>query len=199
MAGIYAADIYCDDCVEDIKNRIASELFNGDFNSDMIGHVDTASYPGLMTVQDYRDELDNTDEREYDSDQYPKNCSDDEESDSPLHCGSHDDCLDPTELSDGSKVGHFFENSLTSDGEAYVIEAVREGGLVSDLWKGCYDYLDFEEYSCDHCGDDTDDYGLCYDCEQNQCANCGDVSNDLDCNDECEGCVFGDSDDFCEE
>jgi len=112
----------------------------------------------ISDIEDYEDipaSLECMIESDYDSGDYPKGCGDDEESDCPQHCGSHEDCLDPTLLSDGSKVGHCFGNSLTSDGEAYVKEAVREGGLVSDLWKEVYYWIDFPN-ECDECGCDSE-------------------------------------------
>ena len=68
------------------------------------------------------------------------------------------------------------ENDLTTDGEDYVIEAVREGrdgaydNDVTELWADYYDYLDFSiTLVCNDCGedfdsDDLDDNNLCADC-----------------------------------
>ena len=80
------------------------------------------------------------DEHSYDSDDYPKGPYADGggEADTPQHC---DGC------------GLFLENPLTSYGNEYVIEAVKEdhekikkGGKpnpVSEEWEDYYDYLDF--------------------------------------------------------
>lgn len=171
MAGIYCADIYCSDCIEDIKDRIATELFNGDDNSCMKEFIDDADYPGFMEVSDFRNQLDSLAEGYYDSEQYPKHCGDDEESDSPQHCGSGENCLNPSETSDGEKYGYFFENNLTADGDEYVKETVnenlRDGRTDSpavELWKPCYDYIEYHE-KCE-CGayGDLDEDDKCDDC-----------------------------------
>lgn len=191
MAGIYAADIFCDDCIEDIKKRIATELWagskfeggNGEFTPD--GAVEIKEFDTFEELTGY---LDSMDERDYDSDSYPKWCDDDEESDVPQHCGSHDGCLNPTALPGGGEVSHCFGNSLTSVGEEYVKEAVREGGDVAELWREVYFWVDFVN-ECDICGCDTasdSDY-LCDSCEESQCVNCGDVT-DLDDEGECALC-----------
>lgn len=150
MAAIYCADIYCDDCANDIKYGIAKELTRGDNQSGMGEFVDNPTVLGVPAVVDI---LNGVDEREYDSGEYPKNCSDDEESDSPQHCGNHDDCVNHGTLSDGFRYGYCFGNSLTTDGEEYVKEAVRngeEGGVAREVWAVEYDYLDFElETDCD--------------------------------------------------
>lgn len=59
MAGIYAAEIYCSDCIDKIKDDIRDEGLTPD---------------------------DPDDEGSYDSDEWPKYCNDSEESDSPSHC-----------------------------------------------------------------------------------------------------------------
>lgn len=171
MAGIYCADIYCDDCIDDIKNRIASEVYNGNDDSGMLEFIYKTSCDGIMEVSDFRDQLDEASEQDYDSDQYPKYCGDDEESDVPQHCGSHADCLNPTVLSDGSKVGHFFGNALTSEGAEYVKEAVDDAlvagrnGPAVELWMPHYDYIDYIE-PCVTCGNyaEIDDCEQCEDC-----------------------------------
>ena len=155
MAAIYCADIFCDDCIEDIKCRIATELWagskwkgsKGEFTPD--GAVEICEFDTRDELWDYMDRMD---ERDYDSGDYPKYCSDDAESDSPAHCGSHDDCFNAGELSDGTKYGYCFGNDLTTDGEDYVREAVREGeegGVAREVWAVEYNYLDFEENTND--------------------------------------------------
>lgn len=70
------------------------------------------------------------DERTYDSDKFPKGPYADGggESDSPQHC---DAC------------GKFLENPLTSEGEAWLREAVAEkrNTAIVKKWKRFYDYL----------------------------------------------------------
>jgi hypothetical protein len=167
MAAIYCADIFCDDCAEDIRKRIARELWDAPIGTVAPDGSSTSYYD---CFEDFADYLECMNERDYDSGEYPKYCSDDEESDSPQHCGSHDDCINHGELPDGFRYGYCFGNALTTDGEDYVKEAVREGdddGVARLVWAVEYDYIDFdtEEGECEECGsteDIRDD--LCDDC-----------------------------------
>jgi hypothetical protein len=126
MAAIYQADVWCDDCANAIRKRLRSE-----------GNAPECTY----------------DERSYDSDEYPKIASDDEESDTPQHCAAHESCLNAIELSSGRKIGMLF-GSLTFDGVTYVREtALGSGGEVAELWvrhfsDGGYD---LELTKCPHC------------------------------------------------
>lgn len=116
MPYIYQADLYCDCCGKDIKQKLKSE-----------GH----------------EPEDPNDERSYDSDDYPKYAPL-EETDNPYHCGSHDDCLNAITLNNGSKIGCLIENSLTSDGVEYLKEIIENDpdSEVVQLWKEFYsDYL----------------------------------------------------------
>jgi len=110
MPAIYQADVWCDSCAADIRDRIIGEGF-------------APAHPD--------------DETTYDSDEYPKSMSDDESADSPQHCASGADCLEGVELSDGTKVGCLF-GDLTPEGLDYVREAIREGGIVSEYWRQYY-------------------------------------------------------------
>jgi hypothetical protein len=86
------------------------------------------------------DPRDYVDEHEYDSSEWPKGpfAEGGGEADSPQHC-------------DGCQV--FLENPLTTDGEEYVVEAVRrdhekrkhgaKANPVTGEWEAFYDYLDF--------------------------------------------------------
>ena len=159
MAGIYQADIFCDDCTDCIKRRIAEDSFD---DISRIGLPDGADIEdGFESVADLADYLDGMDERLYDSDAYPKYCSGNEESDCPQHCGG---------------CGEFMENQLTSDGNDYVIEAVNESRIngednaVTEEWAAYYSYLDFHE-KCEECGKfaelDCTTYGVCITCEEN--------------------------------
>ncbi len=147
MAGIYQADIYCDDCIECIKERLWRESPDGaDFE----------------TREEWEDSHGFDDERGYDSDEYPKYCGDDEESDSPQHCGSHDDCVNAHVCNDGTKIGYFFGNELTSDGYDYVEETVREDvksgrtdSVACEVWAPAYGFTDLLDPEAD---DDCDDY-----------------------------------------
>ena len=63
------------------------------------------------------------------------------EADSPQHCDCGEDCLNAIVLSE-QLIGAWLENELTSQGAAYVREAVEAGGEVANLWEQWYaDYL----------------------------------------------------------
>ena len=118
MPFIYQADCWCDSCGEAIKERL------------------------LATATD--EEKQNwEDERNYDSGEFPKSMGDDEESDSPQHCASLDECLEAEELLSGQKIGCLLSTNLTNDGVTYVKEAVAEGGEVAEFWKERFDWIDF--------------------------------------------------------
>ena len=160
MASIYCADVYCDKCTEDIKARIVREMQARD------------GLLGLLDPDELIESLDNIEQAEYDSGEYPKYYEDREESDTPQHCGNHEDCLDPHVCDDGTKVGCFFENDLTTDGDDYVKETVNDDrrsgnddSVACELWAKFYSYIIFDE----------------------ACA-CGDWC-ELDDNDECESCA----------
>lgn len=115
---IFAADMYCEACGEDIRKRLTKER---------------------KRPKSWRDET------TYDSDEFPKGPYADGggESDSPSHCGSGKDCLDPTILGDGpdDKVGKFLENPLTNAGVHYILEQAFEASgdqRVIDLWTEHY-------------------------------------------------------------
>lgn len=70
------------------------------------------------------------------------------ESDSPCHCGSHEDCLEAETLPSGRKIGALLSTSLTSYGIEYVKEAVADGGEVSEFWRQAFDWIDFPIPPC---------------------------------------------------
>lgn len=129
MGYVYQAAVFCDACGEKIKKDLNREAWEG--------KIPEAEIPA-----------DPTDDRSYDSDDYPKGPFDvgDEESDSPQHC---------------DKCGVFLENQLTREGQEYVIEAVRKNREAKkkgkktnpavDEWEAFYDYIDF--------GDEDEDEG----------------------------------------
>ena len=155
MAYIYAADIFCNDCGEDIKRRIARELWEyGEMAVLPDGQIMMLT-PEVTTFEELEDYLEDMDERTYDSDDYPKYGSDDSESDCPEHCGSHRDCINYGELADGFRYGCLISTNLTTDGVEYVKEAVREGddgGVAREVWAVEFDWIDFDE------GEEDDDY-----------------------------------------
>lgn len=105
---IFQADVYCVGCGKGIADRLDSEGKRPE------------GWP---------------DERQYDSDEYPKGPYADGggEADAPQHCG---DC------------GQFVENALTRDGYAYLLELMQENGEVWDT--GNWD-LYLAEYGSDIC------------------------------------------------
>jgi hypothetical protein len=171
MAVIYAADVFCDDCADEIRLNVLRELRRADGLVTPVGFV--------YGSDGWEFSFDPDDERDYDSDEYPKHCSDDEESDCPQHCGSHEDCVNAEVLSDGSKVGYFFGNELTTDGADYVRNAVREDiesgdtdSVACAIWYDGYGWIDWEDIGrCDVCAALailSEDYAgnfVCVECE----------------------------------
>lgn len=161
MAYIYAANIWCDGCGETIKERIQAE--------------------GMAPA----------DSDEYDSDEYPKHCDGSSEADSPQHCAAGADCINAYEFDDGTKIGVWLENDLTTDGADYVKKVVCEaregcGNLdVANLWKEYYNWIDFSTilacYGCDEDfdSDDLNKNNLCADCQKKselwRCPRCKDI------------------------
>lgn len=128
MAAIYQADVWCDDCANAIRERLEAEC---------------------KAPEDVEDEC------SYDSDEYPKYASDDDESDSPQHCAAGEECFNAIELPSGRKVGQLF-GSLTSDGVEYVrSQALKDGSNeVVKLWVEHFasEGYDLELIACPHCG-----------------------------------------------
>lgn len=174
MASIYAANIYCDGCTEEIKESICNDLWDGAIGDTCPDGTSVADFDTREALDEYLREMN---ERDYDSDSYPKHCSDDEESDCPQHCGSHADCVDAEVCADGTKIGHFFGNSLTSDGADYVREAVRDDlesgctdSVAIEIWFPYYYWVDWGDIgNCDGCGklailSDYNGENICADC-----------------------------------
>lgn len=113
MPYAYCADLYCDDCGNAMREAI-----------DETG----------------RGPDDPSDEASYDSDDYPKWVSADDETDSPFHCGSGDGCPNAT---DG--IPPLVTERLTADGVAYVREAIESADgnpAVLAMWAEEFaDYL----------------------------------------------------------
>jgi hypothetical protein len=115
MAYVYCADVYCSDCGARIKKWLDKA-------------EQTPEHPEDETI--------------FDSDDYPKWCDDDEESDSPQHCASHGDCINVITLESGYKIGCLIGTCLTTDGVDYIKERIAEGGEVAEFWKKEFgDYL----------------------------------------------------------
>jgi hypothetical protein len=173
MAAIWQADIWCDDCADDVKDRICSELWCNRKDAETPDGTAVAEFDSHDDLYDY---LASMDEREYDSGDYPKCCGDDEESDSPQHCGGGVDCINAEVLANGDKIGYFFGNALTTDGEDYVRETVIEDALYGypdsvacTVWMPHYYWIDYEGVdNCYECGKlaACNDEGLCDDCAE---------------------------------
>jgi len=118
VAYIYCADIYCSDCGEAIRQRLAAE--------------------GKAPA-------DPADEWSYDSDDFPKVAGDDEESDTPEHCACREHCFNAIEI-EGGKVGLLF-GELTCDGIDYVEEAIEEANLDGSSWSKEVVALWYRHYS----------------------------------------------------
>jgi hypothetical protein len=144
MAAIYAADIYCDDCADNIKLAICDELWTSrQYNAECPDGTSISNFDNRSELDSY---LQNMDEHTYESDAYPKWRSDYAESDCPEHCGNGAECINAEQLSDGFKIGQFLGSRLTSYGVEYVKEAVqddlesgRAGSVAVKIWAPYYD------------------------------------------------------------
>ena len=138
MTAIFQAELWCDDCADKIKRRLAEEMFNRE------GCV---VLPDGMACIDF-DDVDDLDgylrlmgEFDYDSDDYPKDCVGSDESDRPEHCA-------------GCKV--FLENDLTAEGVDYVRSLAVDAYADEDENSVAFEYLDYYSYielpgECDRC------------------------------------------------
>jgi hypothetical protein len=161
MAAIWQADVWCDDCADSVKDRLWAESEDG---------------PTYSTRADWEVDAGYADSRNYDSDEYPKDCDDDEESDCPDHCAAGADCINAEVIDDCIKIGYFFGNSLTTDGADYVRNTVIEDVTAGDVdsvactvWMPYYDWIDyFGIGTCKGC----DKFGFCD--VDGFCADCTD-------------------------
>ena len=159
MAAIYQADVWCDDCTDSIKDRLWAESEDGATFSLRIDWEESVGYD---------------DERNYDSDEYPKDCDDDEECDCPQHCAAGPDCINAEVIDDDFKIGYFFGNSLTTDGADYVKEIVAEDvvsgrvdSVACTIWMPYYYWIDYGNIgTCDGCDELAvcDNDGFCVNC-----------------------------------
>jgi len=110
---VYAGGLYCKDCGESIRKQLTAE-----------GRTPAAP----------------DDVWSYSSEEFPKGPYPDGggEADFPQHCESEERCVNAIELSDGSKVGAWLGNELTTAGVAHVQEAIAKGGEVAGMWKEFY-------------------------------------------------------------
>ena len=118
MPAIYQAECWCDKCADEIKSRLLADATD-------------------EQKEDWEDES------AYDSDEFPKYMSDDQESDSPCHCAAGEECLAAEVLASGLKIGALLSTSLTSEGAEYVKQAVSEGGEVAEFWRNQFSWIDF--------------------------------------------------------
>jgi len=193
MAAIYSADVFCDGCAEEIKVSVCDDLWGHPGRHECPDGTDVAEFDSREELDDH---LRGMDDRTYDSDSYPKYCGDDEESDCPQHCGSHADCVNAEVCADGTKIGYFFGNDLTTDGADYVRSAVREDvesgctdSVAIEVWFPCYDWIEWGDVGhCDDCGalailSDCAGDDVCDDCNDSDALR----STDSDYADEAEG------------
>lgn len=139
---IYCADVYCQECGDDIKARIKRE-----------GGPREHSDPDESWPCD-------------DSEEWPQGPYSNEESDSPQHCGSGPDCLNPYVLKDGSKVGAFLEEPLTLRGEEEVRRMHRDSpSEITAMWMEFYGLHRHCEW-CDGILEDHETGKLCAGCQQ---------------------------------
>jgi len=136
MAAIYQAELYCNECADVIRYRIWLECAWG------------ATY---TSRERWEKAIGYDDETLYDSDNYPKWCDDDEESDHPDHCANGEECINAEECGDG-KVGYFFGNSLTEAGVGYVRTMVRDDialgypdSVACTVWMPYYSHIDYSD------------------------------------------------------
>lgn len=114
---IYAADIYCEACGEDIRRRLTAE-------------GKAPKHPDRQGT--------------YDSDEFPKGPFSDGggECDGPQHCAAQEECLNALVLPSGNKVGAWLENPLTEEGVRYLREMIAESygkkNEVTQFWQEVY-------------------------------------------------------------
>lgn len=156
MPCIYRGDTFCDSCCDEIKASIkrgAIEKAKAALRDGVPiafkaawNYAEKYACPRPSEVEDFwlaiavainEYPADPDDEHTYDSDDYPKYMSDDDASDSPMHCGSHETCLEAITLPSGRKVGALL-GGLTEEGVRYVEEYVEEQhgdpSEVTELW-----------------------------------------------------------------
>lgn len=151
MVTIYNADVWCEDCGEDLKRQIAKELVKEiqpllkkkfpksvvDFPSERLADLEQA----IIEI---------CDNSTMDSDDWPQSGYPEEATDSPQHCGAGEDCLNAEELSDGSKVGKLLGTELTEHGVDYLNAMLsdRPSGkniALHEFWRGEFHHYDLIE------------------------------------------------------
>ncbi len=155
MSYIYQADIYCDDCGNEIKRQC------------------------MQHERRTRDILSRRD-----SEQWPQEVIGSNESDCPQHCGAGSSCPNFIRLEDGTKVGMFLENELTQEGYEYIRDEWKEflqfghgNDEVLKLWLNYYGIYYHENLvknsypkgECPDCYDEIPDDVV----EGQECAGCG--------------------------
>lgn len=167
MAGIYHADIFCDKCIKAIKWDIALDLWRARINVILPDGTNLMDHDDIINQYRLDNYLQDMDECDYDSNEYPKYCPDSEEFDVPQYC---------------SNCHKFLENDLTSDGYDYVKETIESelvSGCINDPseheWS-CYD-VDIEVKDCVKCGDWFYPYDMT---EDSLCSWCADDWNEQD-------------------
>ena len=120
-AFIYAADLFCEDCGERIREQLTREG-KAPANPD--------------------------DEHTYDSDYFPKGPFPDGggEADTVCHCAGGKDCPNAIEFGDGFKAGCMLENDLTNYGVEWLKEQAREApdNELVQLWMKTYRQMGYD-------------------------------------------------------
>ncbi len=138
MRYIYAADVWCEPCAHGIMGRLTRE-----------GRAPESR-----------------DERDYDSDDYPKGPYPAEECDAPEHCVAGAECLAAEEW-DGRRVGHFFRNPLTGEGISAMGETIArlkvrgDAPDMLDAYRREYPEADGASEECEDCGGFRSPEGRC--------------------------------------
>jgi len=125
MPYAYQAEMYCDDCAEEIMRAIHPTCTcSTDWFSDVAGNHKKDCPLHDWTAPE-------------DSDDYPQKDTSSGEADTPQHCA---DC------------GTFLENPLTDDGYRYVQEKLNEQGSASTLqtWANFYGFS-WQGWTTDQC------------------------------------------------
>lgn len=120
-------------CFENINGDSGSIYAANIFCAKCTANIKQQCFADGTVAKMLADGDDPMDEWTFDSDEYPKCCDVTSEADCPQHCGG---------------CGEFLKNDLTTDGEEYVRDTVRDSdddSVALTVWKPFYDYIDYDE------------------------------------------------------
>jgi hypothetical protein len=117
---IYKASLLCNECGEKLRRELQGQ--------------------GLAPK-------DPDNEYSYDSDSFPKGPMYCGESDNVEHCMNQEACVNALKLDNGTLIGTWLENELTTEGRQRLMEYIALGGELSKLWANWYnvDITPFQE------------------------------------------------------